>query len=87
MFLSHSWQTLLVHIDSDAVKWSCIFNNIVIQHKNSKIWLRKVILSIFFISSEHTLNINQFSAKVGSFYYKIYAKYNQITGCGFYTTQ
>ena len=25
--------------------------------------------------------------KVGSFYYKIYAKYNQITGRGFYTTQ
>ena len=33
MFLSHSWQTRLVRIDSNAVLWSSIFSNIVIQRK------------------------------------------------------
>ena len=31
MFLSHSWQTRLERIDSDAVLWSAIFSDIVVR--------------------------------------------------------
>ena len=49
-----------------------------------------ILSTFFFISSDHNLNINQFSAD-GIILYKgrvaFITKYNQITGCGFYTTQ
>ena len=45
---THSWQTPLERIDSDAVLWSSIFSDIAIWDKKKQNSTQKVILSTFF---------------------------------------
>ena len=61
MFLSHSWQTRLVRIDSDAVLWSSILATLLFSIKIDSESDSKYF---FLISSDHILNINRFSADV-----------------------